>query len=269
MLEKIFVDTYLETEAEAEKARLARAPGADYKVMLICVGVAFFLTMIHYLGNFGFVLESLNNFGLTRAATALNRFFITVSNERLAGWMWWVLVTFIFYFVFPAMLIRFALGEPLSSYGLRWKGAFKDYYLYIIMFVVMVPIVMLVSTTSSFQARYPFYHLESGEPLVPYFWQWELAYLLQFFSLEFFFRGLMVHGLKHRFGYYSIFVMCVPYCMIHFQKPMLETLAAIIAGLVLGTLSLKSRSIFLGVAIHYSVAITMDLAALWRKGMLW
>ena len=45
-----------------------------------------------------------------------------------------------------------------------------------------------------------------------------------------------------------------------------ETIGAVFAGIILGALSLKSRSIWLGVAIHYSVAITMDLAALWQKG---
>jgi phosphoglucosamine mutase len=42
--------------------------------------------------------------------------------------------------------------------------------------------------------------------------------------------------------------------------------AAIVAGLVLGVLSLKSNSIWLGVAIHFSVAITMDFCSLWQKG---
>ena len=76
----------------------------------------------------------------------------------------------------------------------------------------------------------------------------------------------MLHGIKKRFGFYSIWIMMIPYMMIHFQKPMPETIGAIFAGIILGTLSLKSRSIWLGVAIHYSVAITMDLAALWQKG---
>jgi membrane protease YdiL (CAAX protease family) len=97
---------------------------------------------------------------------------------------------------------------------------------------------------------------------------WEALYLLQFISLEFFFRGFMVHGMKHRFGIYSVLVMTIPYCMIHFGKPLPETIAAIVAGIVLGTLSLKSRSILLGVCIHYSVGLMMDLAALWQKGLL-
>ena len=76
----------------------------------------------------------------------------------------------------------------------------------------------------------------------------------------------MTLGLKNRFGFYSIFIMTIPYCMIHFGKPMPETIGAIIAGLILGTLSMKSRSILLGVLIHYSIAISMDMCALWRKG---
>ena len=40
------------------------------------------------------------------------------------------------------------------------------------------------------------------------------------------------------------------------------TLAAILAGVVLGTLALRTRSIWAGFLIHVSVAISMDIAAL-------
>jgi len=46
---------------------------------------------------------------------------------------------------------------------------------------------------------------------------------------------------------------------------MAETIGAIAAGIVLGTLSFKSKNIWLGVAVHYSVAITMDICALYQK----
>ena len=42
--------------------------------------------------------------------------------------------------------------------------------------------------------------------------------------LEFFFRGFILHGTKQRFGFYAIFVMIIPYCMIHFGKPIVETI---------------------------------------------
>ena len=56
-----------------------------------------------------------------------------------------------------------------------------------------------------------------------------------------------------------------------FERPdanVLWTLGAIFAGLFLGTVSLWTRSIWLGTALHISVAVSMDLAALYYKGQL-
>ena len=63
-------------------------------------------------------------------------------------------------------------------------------------------------------------------------------------------------------GVYSVFAMAVPYCMIHFNKPLAEVLGAILAGTILGTLSLRTRSIWCGVLIHVTVAVSMDLLSL-------
>ena len=97
---------------------------------------------------------------------------------------------------------------------------------------------------------------------------WWSLYALQFVALEFFFRGFLVHGLAPRLGWVSIFVMIVPYNMLHYGKPMPEALVAIAGGLVLGTLSLKTRSIWWGASLHIAIAITMDVCALWHAGRL-
>ena len=54
----------------------------------------------------------------------------------------------------------------------------------------------------------------------------------------------MLHGIKKQFGFYSIFIMIIPYVMIHFNKPFPEIIGAIFAGLILGVLSLQ-KSIYL------------------------
>lgn len=269
MLRRIFYNTYLAAEAEAEDHRLSGNPGhSGRKVFLICITVALSLTMIKYLGEPKFFASFLENLGLESLASAFTDSMSIHPNAELLRLTHWVGIILLFYFAVPFALIRLVFRERLTDYGMSFKGAFRDYYLYLIMLVVMVPLVVFFSTTSSFQAKYPFYELGPGEPLFPNFWTWELLYFLQFLALEFFFRGFMVHGMKQRFGFYSVLVMTIPYCMIHFGKPLPETIAAIVAGIVLGTLSLKSRSIWLGVAIHYSVGLTMDLCALWQKGLL-
>ena len=52
------------------------------------------------------------------------------------------------------------------------------------------------------------------------------------------------------------------------NQPMPEAFASIVAGLALGYMSLRTRSIWLGAAIHVTVAISMDFASLWRQGRL-
>ncbi len=114
----------------------------------------------------------------------------------------------------------------------------------------------------------PFFHPLAGHSLWPYMYVWWVLYWLQFISLEFFFRGFMVNGLAPRLGWAAIFAMIVPYNMLHYGKPMPEALAAIVGGFVLGTLSLKTKSIWWGAALHISIAFTMDFCALTHAGRI-
>jgi membrane protease YdiL (CAAX protease family) len=97
---------------------------------------------------------------------------------------------------------------------------------------------------------------------------WELSYGLQFLMLELFFRGFLIFALARVIGSLAIFVMIVPYAMIHFSKPLPECLGSIIAGLALGTVALRTGSIAGGVLVHCAVAWSMDLLALYRTGKL-
>jgi membrane protease YdiL (CAAX protease family) len=62
--------------------------------------------------------------------------------------------------------------------------------------------------------------------------------------------------------------MAVPYCMIHYGKPYLETHGAIVAGVVLGSLAMRTRSIYAGFLVHVTVAFAMDFLSLMRRGAL-
>ena len=205
--------------------------------------------------------------GVVCLATALcltfNHFCYIPMGTQLHRLVFWASQSFFFYFVIPLLLIKLVFKQNLAAYGFKLKGAFKNWQVYLAMFVFMMPVVYICSQTPNFQSHYPFYRMSYGESWYPNLLIWETFYLLQFIGLEFFFRGFMVHGLKERFGIESVFVMVIPYCMIHFGKPFPECLASIFAGLILGYLSYKNNSVILGIAIHYAVAISMDVCALW------
>jgi len=244
---------------------------ADWQVIIVLLTTAVTLTLQEYLftsAQLDFFCRVLDLAGLGPPIGWLTQLTGTTGNQRLAGLILWAVGALITYVVLPGLVIRLVLRQRLRDFGLNVRGILGSSWIYLLMFLFMIPFLFYFSHTRRFQATYPFYDLRPGEPLWPAFWIWEAFYCMQFVSLEFFFRGFVLHGTRRRFGSYSIFVMMVPYCMIHFGKPMPETFGAIGAGIVLGFMSLKTRSIWLGAVIHVAVALSMDLLALWQTGFL-
>lgn len=193
---------------------------------------------------------------------------LLIGDRELTALVWWGSMNLLWYVVPALIAIRFVLRRPMSGFGLT-SGAVKSHLgLYIAMLAVMIPIVVAVSFTEQFQAVYPFYREALADGASWRLMVWWIVYAVQFVSLEFFFRGFLVHGLRPHLGFASIAVMMVPYTMIHFSKPPLEASAAILAGLILGALSLRTRSIWLGAMLHITVAAAMDISALIQAGAL-
>jgi membrane protease YdiL (CAAX protease family) len=179
---------------------------------------------------------------------------------ELKGFVWWSGWRVIGYVLIPMVAIACIPGERIRDYHVSARGFFRHLWIYGAMFVAFSPIVIVASTADSFRETYPFYRMANRSHFD--LWTWESLYIVQFISLEFFFRGFLLQGLRRALGSNAIFVMIVPYCMIHYGKPVAETFGAIGAGLVLGTLAMRTRSIWGGVLIHVGVATSMDVLAL-------
>lgn len=237
----------------------------DRKAVFALVYAAAGLTGNYYLKDTSRIADLLQNTPLREFGERLTN----TAENNLISLAWWVGVVSVFYFVIPVFVIRWRWRESIENYGLllRVEPGFWRIYLSIAAF--MLPLVYLMSLTEGFAAKYPFFKIYNGEPYIgSTLVAWELLYFVQFFGLEFFFRGFLVHALKRSLGMYSIFVMTVPYCMIHFGKPPAETFAAILAGIFLGWLSYRNGSIWLGLLLHCTVAFSMDILALYNKGLV-
>lgn len=178
-------------------------------------------------------------------------------------WSFWHIITFV---IIPIITIKWLLKEPLKNYGLGLGRLRKHIKWYLLLVAPILCFVVIVSFRDDFSNHYPFYKLahRSWFDLIA----WEILYLLQFFCVEFFFRGFVIQGCRPAFGVNALFIMIVPYLMIHFSKPWLEASGAIFFGLFLGMLAFKSRTIWGGVFVHISIALSMDIAALMQtKGL--
>ena len=238
---------------------------ADKHTAFTMIYAAIALTCIYYFGKAQSVGDLLKNTQFGEFGNFLN----STEKSNLPGLIFWIFVLMVFYFAIPALIIKFIFKKDLSDYGLNFKIETDFWKIYLQCAAVMIPLVYAVSLTEGFSSKYPFLRIYDGQP---YFSStlliWEFIYFFQFFGLEFFFRGFLVQSLKPKLGIYAIFVMTIPYCMIHFGKPMPETFAAIFAGVFLGWLSYKNNNIWLGLLLHCTVAFEMDILALHHKGLL-
>lgn len=238
-------------ESLAGSYDLKTPPRVDAEVAGPLLITALVLTLIHY-------------FGL---ASRFQLFFPTVQTDlvhyHLYALLWWAGCTCTGYFLVPALWLRLR-GRSMREHGFCLPRPSKHLWVYPISFALMVLPLWWASTRPAFLETYPFYPYAQ---VAPGLWLiFEASYFLQFVALEFFFRGFLIFSMQRRLGEAAILVSMVPYCMIHFQKPFPECMGAIVAGLFLGFLSLRTGSVMGGVAVHWSVAISMDLLAIWRKG---
>jgi membrane protease YdiL (CAAX protease family) len=270
---RFFIETWQRMDEEAAEERRQRqeaGKGYDLRPLLVlCTGAAF-LTFMEYFGSgrdFARIVGWLNERALAEGA-AVPTFWSelrTSEFNRLYEYCWWSGWRVLGYFLLPC-LVTWAMRERVRDHGLSFRGFSEHAWIYALCFAVVLPLVIAVSFTDEFAGYYPFYSRASRSWLD--LLAWEVLYAAQFFSLEFFFRGWWLKACKSMMGSHAIFAMVVPYCMIHYGKPWLEALGAIIAGIVLGTLAMKTRSIWSGFLIHVSVAVSMDVAALLQKAKL-
>lgn len=252
-----FADAVRKAEADALAFRLSEAGRRpDYKTLTVLLVAAACLTA--------------QNFAPLVTHPLADRVARAVAGkpaDQLTQLTWWAGVAVLTNAIIPAAVVRWGFGERLRDYGVKLRGLLAGGTIYLAFVAVMAPLVWVCSADERFQQTYPFLRVRSPAELRGMI-RWELLYAAQFAALEFFFRGFLVHGTKHRFGAYSVAVMTVPYCMVHFGKPPAECVASIVAGLALGLMSLKTGSIWLGAALHISVAWSMDFAVLLRRGLL-
>ncbi len=171
---------------------------------------------------------------------------------------------FVLLVLLPAAYHLLSPLEGNNPYGLSTRNFSTNMRLYYPLLVFMLPVLWVVSGSTSFNQFYPLYRPETLSDLVLY----ELIYLTQFFAVEFFYRGFCLFRFERLAPGMAIFIMVIPYALLHIHKPFPEAMGSIVAGLVLGLLALKSRSIWPGVLCHCTVALSTDIFCLIRSGRL-
>lgn len=260
-----FRDTWVELEADAARAREQRKGTGklDARVPLTFALGAFCLLLINDYGSWDFYDGTVRPV-VQRWSDAHGKLIDFGTYADLAWRVYWAVSRYVFYLL-PLAVWPLVFKESPLDLGLRMRGFREHAWIYLLCLVVVIPTMDIVSRTPDFSHYYPMYQ-GAGRSWTD-FWIWEVAYIGQFLVLEIFFRGFWLRGAR-TLGIGAIFGMVAPYVMIHFPKPYLEACGAVVAGTVLGSLSMKTGSIWAGFLIHSTVAILMDLLALEQSGRM-
>lgn len=231
---------------------------------LACVSVC--LLMIHYLKYFS-ALQGFLELLSELQHKPQNYWLQKLQHSdyfRLLRYCWWTFWHVVGYVLIPFLVIRYQLKANFWDMGWKFNDTAQHWRGYVLLVSPILFFVFLVSFRQDFVQHYPFYK-QAGRSWFDFI-AWEALYLLQFVCLEFFFRGFIINALRPAIGANAVWVMCVPYLMIHFPKLWPEATGAILFGLFLGILALLSRSIWGGFMVHAGIAVSMDVASLLRQG---
>lgn len=222
----------------------------DKKVVIVFLSVA--------------VLQTISWYVTSRMFFRMNLFeqYQFHPQAYLIEYLYWFIGDFITFFVLPVLIIRLILKEKLSDYGLRIGDYKIGLKISLIFLSIMLPFVWFASSSDAFANVYP--HLPSAKQSWQIFIIYEIGLLVYMIAWEFIWRGYMLFGLYEKFGFYSLFIQLIPFVILHNGKPMLETFGSILAGLALGILALRTKSIFYCVIAHMSVMFSIDLISTLR-----
>jgi membrane protease YdiL (CAAX protease family) len=117
----------------------------------------------------------------------------------------------------------------------------------ILSLVIAVPVLYL---SSRFAALEGYYTVGEFDLL-----KYSLETIAYMFAWEFLYRGFLLFGLKDKLGEMSILVQMVPFVLLHFGKPEIETISTILVGIYLGYVVYRGESYWPAFIIHVVVNI--------------
>lgn len=264
-------DTFTEKYAYSYKLTIAFCLLYGIPFLSVFIFHALIRKEYHYLKNPHFWLLSLFAIGVYSMRSSSYLLFqwlpeLFEGSERAFYWyrIWHSLLRGLV--VLIPVLIYWWLADRKEQplYGLTLKN--YDARPYIVMLVLMIPLIFWASFQGDFLGTYPRGGKIGGIDFnVPgdrkYFLLFELVYGLDFFYVEFFFRGFLILAFMRMVGPACILPMAAYYVLIHFGKPLGETISSFFGGSLLGIIAYYSRSIAGGLIVHVGIAWMMEIGA--------
>lgn len=157
-------------------------------------------------------------------------------------------------------VLYFAFRRAPKDYGISIGKPKKWLVDVLVFYLIFLVILFIAFKFTNLSNVYPLYR--KARHSYSFFFYLQLAQLWYMLGWEFFFRGFMLFGLEKSFGRLTVMVQALAFALAHFKKPQIEAYGAILAGIFLGLLALRSRSFLPCVVLHYAIVLTADILGL-------
>jgi membrane protease YdiL (CAAX protease family) len=172
--------------------------------------------------------------------------FLTFAGYHPIGPSW--VSSLIYFAVLPIITIAIILRKNPLDFGLK-LGNFKIWSFYVIATLIVALPILYVASRISVLAQY--YTLRQFDAV-----RYSLETTAYLFAWEFIFRGFLLFGLKDKLKESSILVQMVPFVLVHFGKPELETISTILTGIYFGYVAYRGNSYWPAFIIHLFINIS-------------
>ncbi len=180
------------------------------------------------------------------------------ADTQLARYLWKETMCMVLLMAIPLVLMRVFAGWKPRDLGFRLKGTLPEFKLIFVLWLAFLPVLWFVSDLPEFQKTYP--QVKASETDMTVFLVHHSYYIVYWLGWEFFYRGLLLFGFERDYQSKAVLLSTFPFVVMHYAKPPMEMMAAILAGFILCGIALRSRSILPGVVLHWLVQMSIDFA---------
>ena len=171
--------------------------------------------------------------------------FLTLDRYHPIHPQW--LSTFIYYAVFPILVILIILRKNPLDFGLR-IGNPRIWVKYVLVICLVSAAVLYAASFSPSLQSY--YQMEKFN-FLSYF----LTSCVSLSASEYMYRGFLIFGLEEKFKEGSILIQVIPFVLLHLGKPEMETLSTLLTGVLFGYVAYRGKSYWPAFIIHLFINI--------------
>jgi uncharacterized protein len=207
--------------------------------------------------------------------------FLFFANPYLAPFEAYRLVNAACLLWIPCMAVVLFLKQDLALFGLTRGDRKFGLKFALIATCVMTPVLIVASLQPQFRTFYgnmvsqPLamvdYAVRDGwtppiRPLGVFYYEMIQGFYL--FCWEFFFRGFLLFGLaraRYLGNFGAVIIQAAAFALLHWSvvpaasKPPAEIASAVVGGLILGWLAVRTKTFFYGFVIHWSISAILDI----------